>query len=108
MHQNQRDLQQRLNILNITETGTRKHHQHSADKTARQEQLKTVAPANPFSTVEGDNGSQFKLVNFMTKQIMLTKIHQNVLNMNTCRNKALISLNFVEERISSLETKHAE
>lgn len=55
-------------MLNISETGAKKHHQHSSAKPTRQEQavrqLKSVvAKSNPFITSENEDGSELKLVN---------------------------------------------
>ena len=91
-------------MLNIGDPRTRKHHQHSASTSSRQEdavmKLKAVViRSNPFNTNESDEGSELKLVNLITKQVMSTEIEKDVLDMVAHGNKALML--FLDDRISS-------
>jgi hypothetical protein len=89
-------------ILNIADSNPKKHHQHSASKTARQEkavrQLKdVVVSANPFNAPENDDGSEMKLVNFVTKRIMPTAVQHDVLDIEARGSTALAT--YVDERV---------
>ena len=89
-------------LLNIADKNPKKHHQHSATRTARQEksvkQLKDVlSSANSFCSPENADEAQMVLVNFVSKQIMSTTVQSHVLDIESRGSKALHT--FVNERV---------
>ena len=68
-------------MLNVCESGLRTHRQHSISKNSRQEdvikEFRAVERSNPFSIAENDDGSELKLVNLITKQVVPTEIQNS-------------------------------
>ena len=56
-----------------------------------------IGSANPFNAPEHDDGSEMKLVNFVTKQIMPTAVQRAVLDIKVSGSTALAT--YVDERV---------
>jgi len=92
-------------MLNITKTRVKEHHQHFSAKSTRQRQamrqLKSVvSKLNPFIVPDSEatENEELNLVNLMTNKIMPASVQRDILNMETRGYETFVT--HVKERVN--------